>query len=87
MLQGRAQSVVSRLGLVHSDQRIPTGKRPQSVLRILEVPLYVAVDHVKQGKVGAMVSAGDTGALLLVGRHLLKTLDGIIKPAILATLI
>ena len=33
-----------------------------------------------------MVSAGDTGALLLVGRHLLKTLDGINKPAILATL-
>ena len=33
MLQGVPQSVVSRLGLVHSDQRIPTGKRPQSVLR------------------------------------------------------
>ena len=87
MLRGVPQSVVSRLGLIHSDQRIPTGKRPQSVLRASRgSSLYVAVDHVKQGKVGAMVSAGDTGALLLVGRHLLKTLDGINKPAILATL-
>ena len=81
------QPLVSRLKLIHSTQRIPAGKRPQSVLRASrDSSLYLAVDLVKQGKVGAMVSAGDTGALLLVGRHLLKTLSGINKPAILATL-
>lgn len=86
-LQDVPQSLVSRLSLIHSAQRIPTGRRPQSVLRApRDSSLYLAVDLVRQGKVGAMVSAGDTGALLLVGRYLLKTLSGINKPAILAAL-
>ena len=87
LLQDVPQPLFSRLKLIHSTQRIPASKRPQSVLRASrDSSLYLAVDLVKQGKVGAMVSAGDTGALLLVGRHLLKTLSGINKPAILATL-
>ena len=48
--------------------------------------MFLATELVKQGEVGAMVSAGNTGALLMVGRHLLKTLDGIQKPAIVATI-
>ena len=77
----------SRIRVIHSDQRIPEGKRPQSVLRASRrSSLYLAVDLVKQREVGAMVSAGDTGAMLMIGRHLLKTLEGIKKPAILATI-
>ncbi|MGB0231710.1 MAG: phosphate acyltransferase, partial [Pseudohongiellaceae bacterium] len=65
LLQDVPQPLVSRLRLIHSAQRIPAGKRPQSVLRASrDSSLYLAVDLVKQGKVGAMVSAGDTGALL-----------------------
>ena len=86
-LQDEPQSLVSRLRLIHSTQRNTVGKRPQSVLRASrDSSLYLAVDLVKQGKFGAMAIAGNSGASLLIDRHLLKTLSGINKSAILATL-
>ena len=48
--------------------------------------MFLAVQRVQQGEVAACVSAGNTGALLLSGRHLLKTIPGIDKPAIMATI-
>ncbi|NLC37472.1 MAG: phosphate acyltransferase PlsX [Alcaligenaceae bacterium] len=44
--------------------------------------MRVAIQAVKDGRAGACVSAGNTGALMAVSRYLLKTLDGIDRPAI-----
>jgi glycerol-3-phosphate acyltransferase PlsX len=44
--------------------------------------MRVAVQQVKDGLAQAAVSAGNTGALMAISRHLLKTLDGIDRPAI-----
>jgi len=44
--------------------------------------MRVAVEQVKSGQAQAAVSAGNTGALMAVARYLLKTLDGIDRPAI-----
>ncbi len=44
--------------------------------------MRVAVQQVKDGTAQAAVSAGNTGALMAISRHLLKTLDGIDRPAI-----
>lgn len=44
--------------------------------------LRVAIQQVKEGTAQAAVSAGNTGALMAVARYLLKTLDGIDRPAI-----
>jgi glycerol-3-phosphate acyltransferase PlsX len=44
--------------------------------------MRVAVNLVKEGRAKACVSAGNTGALMAVSRYLLKTLDGIDRPAI-----
>jgi glycerol-3-phosphate acyltransferase PlsX len=44
--------------------------------------MRVAVRQVKDGSAQAAVSAGNTGALMAISRHLLKTLDGIDRPAI-----
>ena len=44
--------------------------------------LRVAIQQVKDGTAQAAVSAGNTGALMAVARYLLKTLDGIDRPAI-----
>ena len=44
--------------------------------------MRVAVQQVKNGSAQAAVSAGNTGALMAISRHLLKTLDGIDRPAI-----
>ena len=46
----------------------------------------MAVELVQQSQVQACVSAGNTGALLMSGRHLLKTIPGVDKPAIIATI-
>ena len=42
----------------------------------------VAVQQVKSGEAQVAVSAGNTGALMAISRYLLKTIDGIERPAI-----
>ena len=44
--------------------------------------MRVAIMQVKDGAAQAAVSAGNTGALMAISRYLLKTLDGIYRPAI-----
>lgn len=44
--------------------------------------MRVAIAQVKSGEADAAVSAGNTGALMATARYLLKTLDGIDRPAI-----
>ena len=44
--------------------------------------MRVAVRLVKDGAAQAAVSAGNTGALMAISRYLLKTIDGIDRPAI-----
>jgi phosphate acyltransferase len=44
--------------------------------------MRVAINLVKDGKADACVSAGNTGALMFIGKFVLKTLPGIDRPAI-----
>jgi glycerol-3-phosphate acyltransferase PlsX len=44
--------------------------------------MRVAIQQVKDGHAQAAVSAGNTGALMALARYLLKTLEGIDRPAI-----
>jgi len=44
--------------------------------------MRVAIQQVKDGAAQVAVSAGNTGALMAIARYLLKTLDGIERPAI-----
>jgi phosphate acyltransferase len=44
--------------------------------------MRVAIQQVKDGAAQAAVSAGNTGALMAISRYLLKTVDGIDRPAI-----
>ncbi len=46
--------------------------------------MRVAIDQVKAGAAQAAVSAGNTAALMAISRYVLKTLDGIDRPAIAA---
>ena len=76
-----------RLEVLHTEMIISNQARPDSILRSYrDSSMYLAVDLVREGTADACVSAGNTGALLLAGRHLLKTIPGIDRPAIIATL-
>ena len=44
--------------------------------------MRVCIEQVKNGKAQVAVSAGNTGALMAIARYVLKTLDGIDRPAI-----
>ena len=44
--------------------------------------MRVAVEQVKEGAADAAVSAGNTGALMAIARYVLKTMEGIDRPAI-----
>lgn len=44
--------------------------------------MRVAIEQVKNGMAQAAVSAGNTGALMAISRYVLKTVDGIDRPAI-----
>ena len=44
--------------------------------------MRVAIEQVRDGKADAVISAGNTGALMAISRYILKTLDGIDRPAI-----
>ena len=48
--------------------------------------MRVAITQVKDGTAQAAVSAGNTGALMAIARFVLKTLDGIDRPAIASQL-
>ena len=48
--------------------------------------MRVAIAQVKEGAAQAAVSAGNTGALMAIARYVLKTMEGIERPAIAAQL-
>ncbi len=77
-------------GFAHARATIVTASEVVTMDDPLEVALRkkkdssmrVAVQQVKDGAAQAAVSAGNTGALMAISRYLLKTLDGIDRPAI-----
>jgi glycerol-3-phosphate acyltransferase PlsX len=48
--------------------------------------MRLAINLVKDGEADAVISAGNTGALMAISRFVLKTLDGIDRPAIASVL-
>ena len=80
-------SLADRISISHTVDVISDEDKPAYVLRSGKTSsMYKAVQLLQDGRVEAMVSAGNTGALLMIGRHLLKTISGIQKPAIVASI-
>ncbi len=78
-------SVTERLVLVHSDTVIRNEDKPSYALRHLrDSSMFLALQCVADGVADACVSAGNTGALMAIGRHVIRTLPGIDRPAIIS---
>src|SRR3569833_3562118 len=76
-----------RLVIHHASQVVAMGELPSVALRSKkDSSLRVAFDLVKLGAAAACVSAGTTGALMATARFVLKTLPGIVRPAICSAL-
>jgi glycerol-3-phosphate acyltransferase PlsX len=76
-----------RCEVIHAPDKVEMSDRPSVALRTKrESSMRVALDLVRDGKADACVSAGNTGALMAIARYVLKTLPGIDRPAICATM-
>ena len=84
-LQSVSKNHLSRIEILHTPDKLSNLIKPENALRgHKNSSMYLAVDQVNQKHAQACVSAGNTGALMLIGRHLLKSIPGIIRPAMLA---
>jgi phosphate acyltransferase len=76
----RATKLIAR-DVVAMDDSLETAMRKKR-----DSSMRVAIEQVKSGAAHAAVSAGNTGALMAISRYVLKTIDGIDRPAIAAQL-
>lgn len=73
--------------IVHTEERIAMDEKPANALRKgKNSSMRLAIEAVAEGKACAAVSAGNTGALMVMAKLVLKTLPGIMRPAITATI-
>jgi phosphate acyltransferase len=78
-------SVRERLQPVQADGVIAMDEKPSHALRKGQnTSLSVALQQVADGQAHACVSAGNTGALMVIGRRVLRMLEGIDRPAIVS---
>ncbi|MDE2150463.1 MAG: phosphate acyltransferase PlsX [Gammaproteobacteria bacterium] len=76
-----------RVGVQHASEVVTMDESPSRALRTKKhSSMRVAVDLVKDGRAGACVSAGNTGALMAAAKFVLKTLAGVDRPAIISPL-
>jgi glycerol-3-phosphate acyltransferase PlsX len=85
-LIARSRTLSRASEVVHAATVIAMDEKPSVALRQgRDSSMRAALDAVAQGKACAMVSAGNTGALMATAKMVLKTLPGIHRPAITAT--
>jgi glycerol-3-phosphate acyltransferase PlsX len=70
--------------VIHTDVAIRMDVKPSQALRQgrWKSSMWLAIDAVKEGKADAVVSAGNTGALMAMAKFQLRTLPGVDRPGI-----
>lgn len=75
--------LIKRSELTHTDLAIASTDKPSAALRNGKgSSMRLAIEAVKDGTADGIVSAGNTGALMVMSKMLLKCLPGITRPAI-----
>jgi phosphate acyltransferase len=81
----RKKSVKNYCDIIDSKDVILDDESPLAAAKkSKETSMWKAIESLKENKSDISLSAGNTGALLVISRLLLKTLDGISKPALAA---
>ena len=68
--------------VVHTDEYVHNEDKPSQVIRNKNTSMYMAIDAVRRGDAAAVISAGNTGALMAISKMILKTIQKIHRPAI-----
>ena len=71
--------------IIHTNEIIDANDKPSIALRQgKNSSMSMSIQLVKSGKADAVVSAGNTGALMAMSKLILRPIEGIIRPAIAA---
>ncbi len=72
--------------IIHTDVAVAMDAKPSQALRKgrYRSSMWLALEAVKDGRADAAVSAGNTGALMVMAKFCLKTIAGVDRPAIAA---
>jgi glycerol-3-phosphate acyltransferase PlsX len=80
----RAVRLQGRASLRPTTEVIADDLKPTAALRLRDASLRRAIDAVAAGEAAAVISAGNTGAILALAKIILKTMPGIDRPAMAA---
>ncbi len=87
LISGQSAVDRARLSITPASEVITMDEKPAQALRGKpDSSMRVALELLRDGKVQACVSAGNTGALMALSRFVLKTLPGIDRPAMVAAI-
>ena len=70
------------LTIVHAEEKVEMNDPPSVVLKRKNSSLYVAGMLVREGEADGLVSAGNTGAVLTVGKFVVGTAEEVERPSI-----
>ena len=85
LLASAGPALRDRVSIHPASQVVSMDEKPQDALRKKkDSSMRVAIDLVKAGTANACVSAGNTGALMATARFVLKTIEGVDRPAIIS---
>jgi glycerol-3-phosphate acyltransferase PlsX len=80
-----SSEVLKESEIVHTDEFIDANEKPSIAVRKgRNSSMGMAIQSVKSGKADAIVSAGNTGALMAMAKLFLRPIEGINRPAIAA---
>ena len=69
----------------HSPDKVPGDVSVRDAIKLgKQTSMWMAIESVKVGKNDIIVSSGNTGALLVMSKLILKMIDGVDKPALAA---
>ena len=79
-------ALAAKSQVVHTDIAVAMDEKPSQALRKgrWKSSMWLALEAVRDGRADAAVSAGNTGALMVMAKFCLKTIQGIDRPAIAA---
>ncbi len=76
-----------RVSIVHTIEKIDSDDEPaKAIRRKKEASMVLAAKAVKEGQADAVLSAGNTGALLAAGLFVVGRIKGVERPGLLSTL-
>jgi len=82
-LMARSPKVAKLCTVIHTAVAVSNDDKPSAALRQgRQSSMRLAIDAVQEGRARAVVSAGNTGALMAMAKLVLRTLPGIDRPAI-----